>query len=181
MNYCSHCGSDQLRFDVPEGDNRPRYCCPDCGHIHYQNPRIVVGALPVWEDKFLLCKRAIHPRKGYWTLPAGFYENDESLSEGAARETLEEACADIVIDDLYTVFSLPHIHQVYIFFRAHLKEPKFAAGDESLEVALFSEAQIPWKELAFPVVERSLRLYLADRKNNHFPTRHENIPPLRIL
>jgi ADP-ribose pyrophosphatase YjhB (NUDIX family) len=180
MNYCSHCGSDQLILEVPEGDNRPRYCCHNCHTIHYQNPHVVVGALPVWEDRFLLCRRAIEPRKGYWTLPAGFHENGETLEQGAIRETKEEACANIIIDDLYTVFSLPHINQVYMFFRSHLDQPDFAIGCESLEVSLFDADDIPWKELAFPVVKRNLILYLEDRKKGKFPVRHETIAPLKL-
>lgn len=175
MNYCSQCGSDQLVFEVPEGDNRPRFCCHACGTVHYQNPRIIVGTLPVWEGKFLLCRRAIEPRLGFWTLPAGFYENDETLAEGAMRETWEEASADVEIDDIYTIFSLPHIHQVHVFFRAHLKSPQFAAGEESLEVALFKADAIPWTELAFPVVERTLRFYLEDRAKDAFPLHNESI------
>ncbi len=180
MNYCSHCGSDQLVFDIPDGDNRPRFCCRQCHTIHYQNPRIVVGTLPVWDNKFLLCRRAIAPRKGYWTLPAGFYENNETLEEGAKRETREEACTDVTIDHLYTVFSLPYINQVYIFFRARLVTGDFAAGDESLDVKLFAADDIPWDELAFPVVKRSLQLYLQDKKTGHFPTRNESVEPLKL-
>lgn len=180
MNYCSHCGSDKLRFDVPAGDNRPRYCCPDCHSIHYQNPHVIVGTLPIYEDRVLLCKRAIKPRIGLWTLPAGFFENGETLDAGACRETAEEALANVTIDGLYTVFSLPHINQIYLFFRGHLTTPEYAAGDESLEVELFTQDIIPWNELAFPVVERSLRLYFADRDSGHFPVRHETIAPLEL-
>jgi ADP-ribose pyrophosphatase YjhB (NUDIX family) len=180
MNYCSHCGSDQLAFEVPQGDNRPRFCCRDCHTIHYQNPKLVVGTLPVWEDKVLLCRRAIEPRKGYWTLPAGFFENNEALADGALRETWEEAGADIVIDDLYTIFSIPHINQVHLFFRAHLQAPAFAPGEESLEVALFSADQLPWQELSFPVVKRTLELYLEDREQGNFPVHNEVIAPRRL-
>lgn len=180
MNYCSKCGSDQIVVEVPKGDNRLRYYCNQCHTIHYRNPHIVVGTLPVWQDKFLLCRRAIAPRKGYWTLPAGFYENGETLEEGAKRETREEACVEVNVDDLYTVFSLPHINQVYIFFRGQLAAPDFAAGEESLEVALFDEKDIPWDELAFPVVKRNLELFLADRLDGNYPIRHETLPRLKL-
>lgn len=166
-----------MYFEVPQGDNRPRYICQNCHTIHYQNPHIVVGALPVWEDRILLCRRAINPRKGFWTLPAGFFENGETLKEGAQRETFEEACASINIEGLYTVFSLPHINQVYMFYRASLVDDRFAPGDESLETELFAEQDIPWQELAFPVVTRSLELFLNDRKTGVFPTYNEVIAP----
>src|SRR5690606_10204031 len=171
MKFCSHCGSDQLRFDIPEGDNRPRYWCPACQTIHYQNPKIVVGALPVWEGRILLCKRAIHPRAGYWTLPAGFMENGETLQEGAARETWEEACATVNISDLYTVFNLPHIYQVYVFFLGELADGKFGVGDESSDAGLFLPEEIPWDELAFPTITRTLKFYLQDMKTGDFPIR----------
>lgn len=175
MNYCSHCGSDQLAFDVPAGDNRPRFCCRDCHTIHYQNPKLVVGTLPLWQDQILLCRRAIEPRRGYWTLPAGFFENGEALADGALRETWEEAGADITIDELYTIFSIPHINQVHVFFRAHLKAPNFEPGEESLEVALFDADKIPWQELSFPVVRRTLERYLEDRTRGEFPVHNEVI------
>ncbi len=127
MKFCSHCGNPNLQFSIPEGDNRPRYWCPDCETIHYQNPKIVVGAVPMWQGKVLLCKRSIEPRKGYWTLPAGYMENGETLQEGAARETWEEACATVAIGDLYTVFNLPHINQVYVLFSVTWKTAKRAA------------------------------------------------------
>ncbi|AJD47252.1 MutT/nudix family protein [Isoalcanivorax pacificus W11-5] len=178
MKFCSHCGSDQLRFDIPEGDNRPRYWCPACQTIHYQNPKIVVGALPVWEGRILLCKRAIHPRAGYWTLPAGFMENGETLQEGAARETWEEACATVNISDLYTVFNLPHIYQVYVFFLGELADGKFGVGDESSDAGLFLPEEIPWDELAFPTITRTLKFYLQDMKTGDFPIRVQDIAPL---
>lgn len=167
MNFCSQCGQ-RVRFAIPEGDDRLRYLCDACGTIHYQNPRIVAGTLPVRDDRVLLCRRAIAPRKGYWTLPAGFMENAETTVEAAARETLEEACAQVDIQNLYTLINLPHINQVYMIFLADLKGD-FAAGPESLEVAMFAEEEIPWDELAFPTIERTLRHYFADRPDEFFP------------
>ena len=181
MKFCSHCGSDALRYDIPEGDNRPRYWCPNCATIHYQNPKIIVGAVPVWGDKVLLCKRAIEPRKGYWTLPAGFMENKESSAEGAARETWEEAAAKAINLDLYRIFDVPYISQVYLFYRCQIEDEIFGVGPESLETALFSEQEIPWDELAFPVVHEILTEYLSDRKTEHFPIRNTVIDYSRRL
>ncbi|WFM73295.1 NUDIX hydrolase [Halomonas sp. CKK8] len=167
MNFCSHCGHT-VRFAIPDGDDRPRYFCDECGTIHYQNPRIVAGTLPVSGSRVLLCRRAISPRKGYWTLPAGFMENAETTVEAAARETREEACAEVAIHGLYTLINLPHIDQVYMIFRADLAGG-FEAGPESLEVALFEEHEIPWDELAFPTIERTLRHFYDDRRDATFP------------
>jgi len=174
MNYCSHCGAP-VSHRIPDGDNRHRYVCESCGTIHYQNPRMVVGCLPEWGDQVLLCRRAIEPRYGLWTLPAGFMENGESTAEGAARETLEEAGARVEILDLYSMFSLPDIDQVYLLFRARLLDLDFAAGEESLEVRLFREADIPWGELAFRTVESTLRLYFEDARQGEFKLRMGNI------
>jgi len=167
MRYCSQCGS-AVQMRVPVGDNRPRYVCPSCGTVHYQNPKMVVGCLPEWRERLLLCRRAIEPRYGLWTLPAGFMEQGETLQEGAARETLEEAGAQVAIGDLYTLFNLPHIDQVYLLFRSRLLNLDFAPGTESLEVALFSEQDMPWMDIAFPVVRETLRLYFRDRSQGGF-------------
>ncbi len=172
MNYCSHCGTKVI-LRVPTGDNRERYTCDQCDTIHYQNPCIITGTLPIYKDQVLLCKRAIAPRYGLWTLPAGFMENGESTEDGAIRETQEEAQARVRVDDLYTLFDLPHINQVYFFYRAQLIDLSFCAGEESLEVALFDEADIPWSELAFPVVTRTLEHFFNDRKNQSYPLRRE--------
>ncbi|MCK0153070.1 NUDIX hydrolase [Alcanivorax sp. S6407] len=179
MRFCSLCGHSDLQFSIPEGDNRPRYWCKNCQTIHYQNPKIVVGAVPIWEGKVLLCKRDIEPRKGYWTLPAGFMENGETLQEGAARETWEEACATVAIDDLYTVFNLPHINQVYVFFLGRIEEGKYGVGEESSDAGLFALDDIPWDELAFPTIGRTLRFYIDDLKNGTFPVRCQDIAPLQ--
>jgi ADP-ribose pyrophosphatase YjhB (NUDIX family) len=162
MNFCSHCGQP-VTLRIPDGDTLPRHVCDACGTIHYQNPKIVTGCIPEWEDKLLLCRRAIEPRHGLWTLPAGFMENGETTAEGAARETLEEALARVEIDRLYALFNIPHINQVYLMFRARLLDLNFAPGPESLEVALFREDEIPWRELAFPVVKETLERYFRDR------------------
>lgn len=143
--------------------------------MHYVNPRIVAGCLPVWEDRVLLCRRANEPRSGLWTLPAGFLENNETIVAGAARETLEEANAVVANLDLYTIFSLPHISQIYLFYRAEMASPEFAPGFESLDVALFEEQEIPWQALAFPVIRHTLEHYFGDRASGTFPVRSHDI------
>ncbi len=169
MKFCSHCGSDRIEHRVPDGDALPRFICGTCATIHYQNPKIVVGSLPQWKARILLCRRAIEPRRGLWTLPAGFLENGETLAAGSLRETVEEAGARIELGPLYTVISLPQINQVYMMFRARLVDPGFAPGPESLEVALFDEAAIPWEELAFRTIARTLRNFFLDRRSGAFP------------
>jgi ADP-ribose pyrophosphatase YjhB (NUDIX family) len=162
MKYCSNCGAS-VRLRMPPGDNRERHVCDECGIVHYQNPKVVVGCIPEWEDRILLCRRAIEPRHGLWTLPAGFMERGETTQAGAARETLEEANARVDIGCLYSLFNLPHIDQIYLLFRGRLLDLGFSPGEESLEVRLFSEADIPWDELAFQVVRETLKLYFRDR------------------
>ena len=163
MNFCSQCGKP-VSQRVPDGDNRPRHVCDDCGTVHYSNPNNVCGAILSWGEKILLCKRAIEPRYGLWTLPAGFMENGETVAEAAARESMEEANAVARELDLFGVFSLPHISQVYLMFHGELATDAVSPGHESLETGLFAEHEIPWDELAFPVVNYSLQLYLQDRK-----------------
>lgn len=170
MKFCSSCGNEVV-FRVPEGDNRERFLCEHCETIHYQNPRVVAGCLPVWEDQVLLCRRAIEPRSGFWTLPAGFLENGETVQEGALRETWEEACARVIEPSLYTMFSLPHISQIYLFYRGELADMDFAAGEETLEVALFRETEIPWDNLAFPVITQTLQHFFSDRLSGQYPVR----------
>ncbi|MHB1585608.1 MAG: NUDIX hydrolase [Acidiferrobacteraceae bacterium] len=167
MKFCAYCGA-RLERCTPPGDQRMRDVCTGCHTVHYQNPKVVAGCVPEWDGRILLCRRAIEPRRGFWTLPAGFMENDETTAEAAARETLEEASAGIEIDALYALFNLPHINQVYVMFRGRLRQPSFGPGDESLEVALFEEPEIPWDDLAFPVVRETLRLYFADRTRGTF-------------
>ena len=163
MKYCSNC-SATVELLIPEGDSLPRYVCTTCSIIHYQNPKMVVGCIPEWEDKILLCRRAIEPRLGWWTLPAGFMENNETLEQAAARETLEEANARVEIGNLYAIYSLPHISQVYLLFRARLLDLDFKPGIESLEVKLLSENEIPWEEMAFRVIHDPLMQYFKERK-----------------
>jgi len=149
-------GFDQFSKRIPEGDNFERLVCDSCGWVHYDNPKIVVGAIVTWGGQFLLCRRAIEPRLGYWTMPAGFMEQHESTEDGARREAQEEACADIQIDALIGIYNIPRISQVHIIYRATLAEPSFAIGPESEEVALFDWDDIPWGELAFPTVHWGL-------------------------
>lgn len=167
MKFCCHC-SATLEKKVPEGDNRERACCPSCGFIHYVNPRIVVGTVTTFENKILLCKRAIEPRYGFWTLPAGFMELGETTHDGALRETWEEAHAKPVIGPLFSVFDVMPAEQVHMFYRATLEKPEFAAGTESLDVKLFDEADIPWEDLAFKTVSLTLKLFLEDRAKGRF-------------
>ena len=166
MKFCSEC-AHPVALAVPEGDNRPRFVCSNCHTIHYENPKMVIGSLPVWEQdgdfKVLLCKRAIEPRYGYWTLPAGFMENAETTAEAAMRETEEEAGANIELGPLFSLLNVAHVHQVHLFYLARLRDLDFAPGIESLEVALFSEEDIPWDDLAFPTIRTTLELFFADR------------------
>jgi ADP-ribose pyrophosphatase YjhB (NUDIX family) len=167
MKYCSSCGT-KVTLLIPAGDNRERHVCPDCDTIHYVNPRIITGCLPVYGDKVLLCKRAIEPRYGYWTLPAGFMENGESTEQGAIRECFEEANARVKCGRLYTITSIPSINQVHLFYLSELHELEFSAGEESLEVELFSEHEIPWAELSFTAVRITLQKYFEERKKDQF-------------
>lgn len=167
MKYCSHCGSS-VEHKVPDDDNRKRFVCTSCDTIHYQNPNIVAGTIPVHEGKILLCKRAIEPRYGYWTLPAGFMENQETTEEAAMRETWEEAAAKVNINGLFTVISVPQIDQVHVYFRAELINGEFGIGPESLETKLYSEEEIPWDELSFPTVKRTLKQFFEDRKTGSY-------------
>ncbi len=163
MKYCSNCGT-RVELRVPEGDTLPRYVCSEYSVIHYQNPKIVVGCIPEWEDRILLCRRAIEPRHGLWTVPSGFMENAETLVQGAARETLEEANARVEMGPLYAIYNLPHINQVHILFRAQLLDLDFKPGIESLDVRLFGETKIPWNTLAFRVIREPLKRYFEERR-----------------
>ena len=167
MKFCSQCGALVVQR-IPAGDHLPRYVCDSCETIHYQNPKIVAGCIPEWGDRILLCRRAIEPRYGLWTLPAGFMENSESAVAAAARETLEEANAVVENLSLYGLYSLLHVSQVYLMFRGQLKDGVASPGEESLEVELFSEEQIPWEQLAFTVVYETLRQYFAERQSGTF-------------
>ena len=160
---------------VPPGDTLARYLCDACGTIHYRNPLMVIGAIPEWQDRILLCKRAIEPRLGKWTLPAGFMELGETTGQAALRETLEEANARIELTEAYAMVSVPHVNQVHLFFRARLLDLDFSPGTESLEVELFSENEIPWKEIAFRTISTTLKHYYADRKSGAYRFHAEEI------
>ena len=162
MKFCSNCASPVVKR-VPPGDSLPRWVCDHCGEIHYQNPRMVVGALPEFEGRLLLCRRAIEPRYGYWTLPAGFMENDETLEAGAAREAQEEARIQVEIGSLLLLANVTSARQVHVFFRSRMLTPEFGVTHESLEVKLIDPAEIPWDDLAFPSTEYALRRYVEDR------------------
>lgn len=174
MKHCSRCGG-LLERGVPPGDDRERFICRACGKIHYQNPRMVVGCIPRWRDRILLCRRGIEPRYGTWTLPAGFLENEESVEEGARRELMEEARATALGLQPYGLYNIPHVSQVYLFFIGALANGDFSAGEETLETRLFGEDEIPWEELAFPVVETTLRRYFRDAREKAFPFHIEDI------
>jgi len=174
MKYCSTCG-EQVTQKIPCGDNRLRYVCDSCETIHYQNPRIIAGCIAEHDGKILLCKRAIEPRLGLWTLPAGFMENNETTLQAAARESFEEANANILNMSLYCTYSIPHISQVYMMYRGTLMDGYSAAGEESLETKLYTEQDIPWDELAFPVITETLKLYFTDKRNNSFKLRDGEI------
>lgn len=178
MNYCPNCG-EPVVVRVPEGDTLPRYVCDHCDAIHYQNPKIVAGCIPVWEDRILLCKRGIEPQLGKWTLPAGFMENGETVQQAAARETMEEALADVTDLKLFALFNIPHVNQVYVMFRGRMSERQFGPGYESLSCELVTEGQIPWAEIAFPVIDRTLRLFLEDRRSDRFGIHTGDIEPRR--
>ena len=176
MKFCSNCGAVVERR-IPEGDSLPRFVCGACHTIHYQNPRMIVGCIPEWEDRILLCRRAIEPRHGLWTVPAGFMENGETTYQGAARETLEEANARVEVGQLYALYNIPHINQVYILFRARLLDLDFSAGAETLETMLFAESAIPWQALAFATVRNTLTHYYSDRRAGAFKFHMGTIDP----
>ncbi len=167
MNYCSHCGAPVERR-VPPGDNRLRAVCTECGYVHYQNPKIVAGCIAELGDRILLCRRAIEPRYGLWTLPAGFMENGETALEAAVRETQEEANARVEVTGLFALLNLPHVSQVYMIFRAEVIALEGEPGPESLEVRPVDEHSIPWDRLAFPTILHALRFYYRDRRGGGF-------------
>ncbi len=174
MKYCANCGAAVVRR-VPPGDTLPRWVCDQCGEIHYQNPKLVVGTVPEHEGRILLCRRAIEPRYGYWTLPAGFMENDETTGQAALRETLEEAGAAVELGAPFTMISVPRVNQVHLFYLARLNVLDFKPGEETLEVALFEEAAIPWRDIAFRTVASTLRHWFADRTAGRFDFHAEDV------
>ena len=167
MKYCANCGAAVVRR-VPPGDTLERWVCEHCGEIHYQNPKLVVGTVPEHQGKVLLCRRAIEPRYGYWTLPAGFMENDESTAQAALRETLEEAGAAVELQEPFTLISVPRVNQVHLFYRARLRSMEFKPGEETLEVALVEETRVPWQDIAFRTVAFTLRRWFEDRSRGNY-------------
>lgn len=179
MNFCNQCGS-RVSTRIPSGDHLPRFVCDACGTIHYQNPRVIVGCVPEYEGQILICKRAIEPRRGFWTVPAGFMENGETLQQGAARECQEEALADVEIGSLLAVCHVLGAHQVQVFFRARLRGPSFGAGPESLEAKLVRPEDIPWDDLAFLSNTFTLERYLEDKaagREEHYFATLDRRPP----
>ena len=168
MKFCSHCGQEVTQ-EVPPGDDRARFVCQSCEKIHYVNPKLVVGCIPIWENKVLLVKRAIEPRYGLWTIPAGYLEGGESVSDGARRETLEEAKARLGELTPYVMYNLTEISQLYLIFRAPLLDTDFGISSESLETRLFLEEEIPWEQMAFKVIKETLKRFFDDRKNDSYP------------
>jgi ADP-ribose pyrophosphatase YjhB (NUDIX family) len=166
MNFCSQCGA-RVALRIPPGDNVPRYVCEACGTIHYQNPKLVVGCVPEYEGRIVLCLRGIEPRHGFWTVPAGFYENGETLQQAAARESREEALIDVEIGSLLCIAHVLHADQVHVFFRGRMRSASHGAGVESLETKLVRPEDIPWSDLAFPSTEFALRRYLEDKAGGH--------------
>ena len=168
IKHCRDCGT-QVAYRLPDdGDTRERAVCPACNTIHYQNPLNVVGTVPYWGEQVLLCKRNIEPRWGKWTLPAGFMELGESVAQGAARETVEEAGAEFEMEELLSILSVPRVGQVHLFFRARLLSERFDPGPETIEARLFAEHEIPWEEIAFRTVRETLERYFSDRKSGRF-------------
>ena len=175
MKFCSNCGSSKISLKIPEGDNRERYVCDSCNTIHYSNPNVVVGTLPTFEDKILLCKRAIEPRVGLWTLPAGFLENGESLLEGAWREPKEETQAEVEMHNILAIFNIPQINQIYVIYKASILENSYGPTSESLDVKLFSKEDIPWEKIAFPFVPKAINHYYDNFEKKEIPMCIEDI------
>ena len=174
MKFCCYCASPVVSR-VPPGDSLALWICDECGEIHYQNPKLVLGTIPEYQGRILLCRRAIEPRYGYWTLPAGFMENSETTGQAAARETLEEAGARVDLGAPFSMISVPRVNQVHLFYRARLLDLDFKPGEETLEVAMFDEAGLPWNDIAFRTVGRTLKLWLSDRKAGAFTFHAEDI------
>jgi ADP-ribose pyrophosphatase YjhB (NUDIX family) len=167
IQHCPACGS-HVQYRVPPDDNRERAVCPACSRIHYENPLNVVGTLPTWNDQVLLCLRNIEPRRGFWTLPAGFMELGETTSQGALRETEEEAGAHIELGPLFSVMNVRQVGQVHLYYLARLQDTRFDPGPETIEAQLFTEAEVPWDQIAFRTVRETLKRYFEDRRSGHF-------------
>lgn len=179
MNFCSQCGQP-VASEIPPGDTLERFVCQSCKTIHYQNPRLVVGCVPDCDGSILLCKRAIEPRRGYWTVPAGFMELGESLAEAAARETQEEALASVNLGPIIAIVDVIQAGQVHLFFEATMTEPVYGAGDESLETRLFPPEELPWEAIAFPSVTIALEQHLANRKSGVRELRLTTAPKISL-
>ncbi|MFN3603887.1 MAG: NUDIX hydrolase [Leptonema sp. (in: bacteria)] len=179
MKYCCYCGNELL-LKIPEGDHLKRYVCSHCETVHYQNPKIIVGTIPVYDNQILLCKRGIEPEYGKWTIPAGFLELEEKVEDGAIRETAEEANAKVEIIKLQAVYSIPKISQVYLLFLAKLIDKNFSPGSETLETELFNINEIPWDELAFSAVRFAIKTFIDDIKINRQTTTHIGFYPDQI-
>ena len=176
MKFCSNCGRS-VSIKIPEGDDRGRYICDSCGMVHYQNPKMVVGCIPEHGERILLCRRAIEPQYGKWTIPAGYLENGETVTEGASREAFEEARARFKELIPYRLFNIRHVNQMYLIFCGELADNGFSAGDESLDVRLFEESEIPWDQLAFKVIYTVLEHYFNDRRIGAFAFQVGDILP----
>ncbi|HRE17681.1 MAG TPA: NUDIX hydrolase [Rhodocyclaceae bacterium] len=177
IHYCCQC-AHPMHLRIPPGDSLPRAVCDHCGFIHYENPRLVVGCIATWQERILLCRRAIEPRHGFWTLPAGFMENGETTAAAAARETREEACAELGTLTPFAMVSIPHIHQVHLFYRSEVVDGAHHPGEESLETQLFAAADIPWEALAFRSVRYGLQRFLEDRERGIFGFHSTDLEPL---
>lgn len=178
IKYCPICGST-VSYEIPEGDDRFRHVCHICGNIQYENPKMVVGCIPEWGDRILFCRRDIEPQKGKWTLPAGFMENNETAADGAQRETWEEAGSRVRIIAPYRLYDLPFVSQVYLMFRAQMLNADFQTTMESSEVRLIKEEDVPWEEMAFPVIRETLQCYFDDRKRGRFEFLNLELKPER--
>ena len=174
VTYCCACGA-KMTTRIPVDDDHVRPVCDRCGHVHYENPKLVVGCIPVLGDQVLLCKRNIAPQKGKWTLPAGYLENGETVQQGAVRETLEETQSRVSIIAPYRMLNLVFVHQIYLMFRARLLDNQFGPTKESTEVRLFSEAEIPWEEIAFESIRQTLVDFFSDRPGQQFPFKIKEI------
>jgi len=171
LNHCSNCGGPVVQA-IPAGDNRQRHICPQCDQVHYQNPKLVAGCVPQWQGQVLLCRRAIEPRRNYWTVPAGYLELGESLPQAAAREALEEACTQVRIQRLFAMIDVVQAGQVHVMYSAHITDGAYGVGEESLEVDLFGPQQIPWRDLAFPSVRFTLERFVAEPPHHADETGH---------
>jgi len=179
IKFCPMCGSTVSR-EIPDGDDHLRHVCHNCGNIQYQNPKVVVGCIPEWEDRILFCRRDIEPQRGKWTLPAGFMENGETAAEGAKRETWEEAGSRVRIIAPYRLYDLPFVNQVYVMFRASMLNADFRTTQESSEVRLMEEKNVPWKEIAFPVIRETLKSYFKDRRAGRFEFLNLELMPEKL-